>query len=78
MANLPVYGLDAELKAKQNAKYDYQMEAELRAWIQAVTGVRMDGDFQEALKSGVVLCQCVPSACLPFVASLPRLSNYVS
>lgn len=32
------YGLDAELAAAREAKYDRQLEADVRAWIEAVLG----------------------------------------
>ena len=31
-------------------------EREAREWIEAVTGEKLEGTLQEALKSGVVLC----------------------
>jgi hypothetical protein len=37
------FGLDAELKAKMDGKYDKAKEAELASWIQAVTGMSMAG-----------------------------------
>lgn len=52
------YGLSAELKRKQNAKYDYQMEDVIREWIEETTGKALPNeDFHLALKSGVVLCR---------------------
>ncbi len=51
------YGLDAELKEKLSLKYDMAKEAEIRDWIAAVIGEAVTGDFQEALKSGVILCK---------------------
>jgi hypothetical protein len=52
----PAYGLDAELKAKQDAKYDPGQEREIRNWM-ASKGVSVQGDFHGALKSGVLLCE---------------------
>eukprot|EP00029_Vermamoeba_vermiformis_P001684 TRINITY_DN118_c0_g1_i5.p2 TRINITY_DN118_c0_g1~~TRINITY_DN118_c0_g1_i5.p2 ORF type:complete len:396 (+),score=160.48 TRINITY_DN118_c0_g1_i5:46-1233(+) len=51
----PVYGLDADLKAKQDSKYDSQIESETRAWVEAVTGEKIT-NFHEDLKDGVTLC----------------------
>ena len=51
----PSYGLDAELKAKQDAKYDRGLEKEVLDWIQRITGIRI-ADIHEELKSGIVLC----------------------
>lgn len=57
----PSYGLDAELKAKQDAKYDANLEKEVIAWVNAlVPGTNLSPGSQnvhEPLKSGVVLCQ---------------------
>lgn len=41
------------------AKYDTQLEADLRSWIESVTGEKLTGTFAEALKSGVTLCNLV-------------------
>jgi hypothetical protein len=54
----PVYGLDADLKAKQDSKYDSQIEGETRAWVEAVTGEKIT-DFHTDLKDGVTLCNLV-------------------
>jgi len=56
------YGLDAELKAKQDAKYDAGLEADVVAWIEAIVGpekTKGDQDVQEWLKSGEVLCHLI-------------------
>lgn len=55
----PVYGLDAELKAKAEAKYDTTAEHEAAQWVQDITGVQVVGEFGEALRTGQVLCQLV-------------------
>ena len=54
----PVYGLDAELAAKQAGKRDPKQEAEVKQYIQQLTGHTVT-DLHEDLKSGVVLCECV-------------------
>ncbi|NXG39303.1 CNN2 protein, partial [Dromaius novaehollandiae] len=38
-------------------KYDPQKEAELRTWIESVTGRQIGPDFQRGLKDGVILCE---------------------
>ena len=38
-------------------KYDPQKEAELRTWIESVTGRQIGADFQKGLKDGVILCE---------------------
>ena len=55
----PLYGLDAELAAKQAAKYSPELEHQASAWIKEVTGVDVGANFAEGLKSGVVLCQLI-------------------
>ncbi|KAL6077199.1 Calponin-2 [Balamuthia mandrillaris] len=52
----PAYGLSAELKQKQEAKYDPQLEREARQWIEAATGMSIGSDFHAGLKNGVILC----------------------
>lgn len=52
----PAYGLDAELKAKQDAKYDKNLEREVVEWIHNLTGIALN-DLHEELKSGVILCK---------------------
>lgn len=52
-------GLDAELERKRLDKYDQGAEAEIRQWINTVTGKSLSGSFAEALRSGVVLCELV-------------------
>ncbi|NWZ02715.1 CNN2 protein, partial [Loxia curvirostra] len=38
-------------------KYDPQKEAELRTWIESMTGKQIGPDFQKGLKDGVILCE---------------------
>lgn len=52
-----VQGLDADLKAKQAAKFDVGLEAEVCRWIEAVTGESKGSQTtHEWLKGGLVLC----------------------
>jgi len=56
------FGLDAELKAKQDAKYDPALEAEVVGWIEALCGAdhaKGDQSVHEWLKSGQVLCHLI-------------------
>lgn len=55
----PSYGLDAELEAKRNANYDSNLENDVRAWIERLTGDSIGPDFHAGLKSGVILCKYV-------------------
>merc|ERR1712083_234037 len=56
-----VAGLDADMKAKQAAKFDTELEQQVVDWIQAVTGeTKVEGEStHEWLKSGIVLCKLV-------------------
>lgn len=61
MADRPQgYGLTAELKEKQDAKYDRKLENEAKDWLVAVVGEPFPaGTFHEALKDGVYLCKAI-------------------
>ena len=54
------YGMTAELDEKKAAKYDPELEAEARDWMERVTGERLPaGSFHAALKDGVYLCKLI-------------------
>jgi hypothetical protein len=54
----PSYGLDAELKAKQDSKYDKNLEREVIVWINSIVAAGLEpSNIHEKLKSGVVLCK---------------------
>uniref|UniRef100_A0A8C5P6C8 Calponin n=1 Tax=Leptobrachium leishanense TaxID=445787 RepID=A0A8C5P6C8_9ANUR len=53
----PSYGLSAEVKNRLAMKYDYQKETELQVWIEEVTGMSIEPDFQKGLQDGVILCE---------------------
>ncbi|XP_029469290.1 calponin-2 [Rhinatrema bivittatum] len=53
----PSYGLSAEVRNRLAQKYDNQKEAELKAWIEDLTGMTIGRDFQQGLKDGVILCE---------------------
>jgi len=53
------YGLDAEIQAKLDAKFDPRKAAQAQAWIEALIGERLQGSLHDALKSGVALCKAV-------------------
>lgn len=55
----PAYGLSAEVKNKLASKYDPHMEAELRDWIESLTGKNIGNKFMESLKDGVILCELI-------------------
>lgn len=67
-----LYGMDKELAEKAAAKYDPRLEAECKAWLEALTGSPLaEGTFQEALKDGVALCNAV-NAIQPGVCKKPN------
>ncbi|KXJ17072.1 Transgelin [Exaiptasia diaphana] len=64
MASRPKgFGMTAELQRKKDAKYDSELEAQARAWMDAVLGGNdMAGgpdqnDFHAKLTDGVILCR---------------------
>uniref|UniRef100_M4BX42 Calponin-homology (CH) domain-containing protein n=1 Tax=Hyaloperonospora arabidopsidis (strain Emoy2) TaxID=559515 RepID=M4BX42_HYAAE len=50
------FGLDAELARKAAERYDYDMENESRAWLEAISEMQIGDDFGEGLRDGVLLC----------------------
>eukprot|EP01102_Stenamoeba_stenopodia_P007925 TRINITY_DN2236_c0_g1_i4.p1 TRINITY_DN2236_c0_g1~~TRINITY_DN2236_c0_g1_i4.p1 ORF type:complete len:509 (-),score=137.76 TRINITY_DN2236_c0_g1_i4:70-1596(-) len=56
-----LYGLDAELKAKMEAKWDPEEEVKAIEWIETLTGELLEGDFHSGLKDGVLLCKTLNS-----------------
>ncbi|KXS12480.1 hypothetical protein M427DRAFT_137190 [Gonapodya prolifera JEL478] len=72
----PVYGLDKEVAARIQAKYDPQREEEAKLWIEDRLDEDVFGDgsrtFQEVLKDGIVLCR-VANACFP--GSVPKIQQ---
>ena len=87
-----LYGIDKDLHDKARQKWidlgGDKMEAEARAWIEAVTGETLEGPTQEALKSGVILCKLIntikPGSCKePSKMSAPfkqmeNIGNYLA
>jgi len=53
------YGIDAEIQDKLNAKFNQQDANTALAWIASLAGasVAPNANFQETLKSGVLLCE---------------------
>jgi hypothetical protein len=54
---IPIYGLDRELKEKRDSQYDLEKEAQVIEFIEKLTGEHINGSFQEWLRDGVVLCK---------------------
>ncbi len=59
MSHIPEYGIDKDLRAKREAKYDPELERQAREWITAVTSIPLQGTLHEALMDGTVLCSLV-------------------
>ncbi|XP_022421453.1 calponin-2 isoform X3 [Delphinapterus leucas] len=57
-ARRPRHGrpLHWSMPASLLSKYDPQKEAELRSWIEGLTGLSIGPDFQKGLKDGIILC----------------------
>ncbi|NP_001085014.1 calponin L homeolog [Xenopus laevis] len=55
----PAYGLSAEVKNKLAQKYDPLKEAELRQWIDGLTGRTIGNNFMDSLKDGIILCELI-------------------
>eukprot|EP00052_Salpingoeca_macrocollata_P000714 m.21922 g.21922 ORF g.21922 m.21922 type:complete len:186 (+) comp10802_c0_seq1:1382-1939(+) len=53
------YGMSEEVKRKQEAKYDPELEGQARMWLEALTGMAIGEDFHEGLKDGVILCKAL-------------------
>eukprot|EP01133_Synstelium_polycarpum_P011536 gene11536-13464_t len=58
-----VFGMDAELELKAQAKRDPAFEKELALWIEKATGMKLEfpDDLIESLRSGIVLCTLINS-----------------
>ncbi|KXN69206.1 hypothetical protein CONCODRAFT_40959 [Conidiobolus coronatus NRRL 28638] len=58
MVSERLYGIDKDIKAKIDSKYDPKRELEVREWIETVLEEQIeDEDLFEALKDGVILCR---------------------
>jgi len=52
------YGLSAQVANKLASKRDPELEGEVLSWIEAVLGEKLpNGEYEEILKNGVVLCK---------------------
>ena len=56
---LKLYGLDAELAAKDAKKFDAGLMAEAQQWLETLTGEPFPGDFMASLKDGIILCKAL-------------------
>ncbi|XP_078575324.1 calponin-3-like isoform X1 [Branchiostoma floridae x Branchiostoma japonicum] len=56
----PSYGLSADIAKKQAAKYDHDLERQVRLWMGEILGEPFpDAGFQEAMKDGTLLCNLI-------------------
>jgi len=53
------YGLDHDLQKKMESKYDPKKEKAVQTWIEMVVGKKFPSDFQNSLKTGVLICELV-------------------
>jgi hypothetical protein len=54
------YGMTAELQEKKAAKYDPELEAQARDWMELIIGEPFpSGTFHDALKDGLYLCKLI-------------------
>lgn len=78
MATKYHFGLDAELRAKMDAKFNPQEAQQALNWIAQLAGMHLGNDFHAGLKDGVALCKAAqtisPGSCgkinmgkMPFV-----------
>lgn len=67
----PAYGLDAELEAKRSANYDQNLENDVRAFVEKITGESIGDDFHAGLKNGIILCKYV------FLITLLPYAQYI-
>ena len=56
-------GIYGYLQKKRNAAYDKALEGRVREWMEKLIGHKIGGSsFQDGLKDGVALCQCMNAA----------------
>ncbi|XP_035885878.1 calponin-2-like [Phyllostomus discolor] len=63
---------EADLKNRDQSKYDPKMEEEFRLWIKGFTGTSTGPNFQEDLKDGVILCTLMNKLQLDSVAGFQK------
>jgi hypothetical protein len=75
MSDKEKFGLDAEIAAKMEGKYSVDREKDAIAWLEAVTGLKVEPDFMGGLKNGVVLCtlmNVISPGVIPKFAAKPK------
>jgi len=53
------FGLSAEVRAKMDAKYDYELEEVVQEWIEGIVGEPFEASFADSLQNGVILCNLI-------------------
>jgi len=66
------FGLDADLKAKEQAKFDPALEKMVISYLEELSGVKCDQPFLKWLKDGKVLCQAM-NAVKP--GAIPKIND---
>ena len=56
---LKLYGLDAELAAKDAKKFDADLMGDAQTWLEELIGEPFPTDFMASLKDGVILCKAM-------------------
>lgn len=70
-----LYGMDRELRGKQEARYDITLERQVVEWIELLTGLeKRDIPLGEWLRNGQVLCRMV-NAVKPGTVKKVNVSN---
>jgi len=64
------FGLDREIAARSNAKYDFSLESQAQNWIHQVTGKSFRSGFGETLQDGSVLCELVKRLRPSYIAEI--------
>jgi len=56
-----LYGMDAEIERKMQAKRDPNLERDIEGWIETVIGEKLmpPGNLAESLKNGIALCKII-------------------
>jgi len=71
----PVYGLDAELAAKQKSSYDPGLQKKVEEYISSKIGHKFSSNFHGDLKDGVILCNLIRTVSPQANVPPPKKSN---
>lgn len=70
----PEYGDLAERNARLAAKFDSAQAKSIFTWINETAGTNLSGDFQEALKDGIALCELINALAPGSVKGISKLA----